>query len=54
MKEFKFGNTTVVIHSDLVLKSEEEKKQWFEEEKAKGNPVLKQITEAMANCYLSE
>lgn len=51
MKEIISGNTKIVIHSDLANLSEEEKKQWFETEKAKGNPILKQITEAMVNCY---
>lgn len=51
MKEFIIDGTKIVIHSDLVLMTEEEKKQWFEDEKAKGNPVLKEITRAMIDCY---
>lgn len=45
------GNTKIVIYSDLANLTEEEKKQWFETEKANGNQILKQITEAMVNCY---
>lgn len=51
MKEYLVGNTKIVIHSEIVLMTEEEKKQWFETEEAKENPVLKQISEAMMNCY---
>ncbi|MED1489169.1 hypothetical protein [Bacillus smithii] len=51
MKKFKIGNTTVVIHSKLALMSEEERKEWFRKEWEKGNPVLKQIAQAVIDCY---
>jgi hypothetical protein len=51
MKEITVGNTKIIIHSELANMTDEEKEQWFESEKAKGNPILKQISEAMMNCY---
>lgn len=51
VKKFKIGNTTVVIHSKLALMSEEERKEWFRKEWEKGNPVLKQIAQAVIDCY---
>ncbi|WP_180954557.1 hypothetical protein [Bacillus sp. V5-8f] len=51
MKEFKFGNTTVVIHSPLVHMNTDEKKKWFQDEVEKGNKVLKQIVAAVGECY---
>jgi hypothetical protein len=54
MKEFKYGNTTVIIHSPLVLMSAQERKEWFEKEWEKGNPVLKQIAQAVIDCYRKE
>lgn len=51
MKEYKSGNTTVVIHSQLALLSPTEQKEWFEKEWEKGNPVLKQIAKAVIDCY---
>ncbi|WP_198401551.1 hypothetical protein [Parageobacillus thermoglucosidasius] len=51
MKEFKYGNTTVIIHSPLVLMSAQERKEWFEKEWEKGNPILKQIAQAVIDCY---
>ncbi|MEK5445196.1 MULTISPECIES: hypothetical protein [Bacillaceae] len=50
-KVHKYGNTTVIIHSPLVLMTPEERKQWFDEEWKKGNPILKQIAEAVEDCY---
>lgn len=52
-KEFIYGNTKVIIHSPLVLMTPDEQKQWFDEEWKKGNPVLKQIAEAVEDCYRS-
>ncbi|WP_197431005.1 hypothetical protein [Anoxybacillus sp. P3H1B] len=51
MKKFKYGNTTVIIHSPLVHMSADERKEWFEKEWEKGNPVLKQIAQAVLDCY---
>ncbi|UFU00335.1 hypothetical protein KO561_05130 [Radiobacillus kanasensis] len=50
-KEHKIGNTTVIIHSPLVAMSEGDRKQWFEEEWEKGNQVLRDIADAVHNCY---
>ncbi|MED0687925.1 hypothetical protein [Anoxybacillus ayderensis] len=54
MKEFKYGNTTVIIHSPLVLMSADERKEWFQKEWEKGNPVLKQIAKAVMDCYVQK
>ncbi|MCK6205704.1 hypothetical protein KZX50_09675 [Bacillus infantis] len=51
LKEFKYGNTTVVIHSPLVHMNIDEKKKWFKDELEKGNKVLKQMVFAVAECY---
>lgn len=51
MKEYQVGNTKIVIHSDFVLLSEKEKKEWFETELQKGNPILKEIEAAVNACY---
>lgn len=51
MKEFKIGNTTLRIHSPLMEKTREERKEWLREELKKGNPVLKEIETAVINCY---
>jgi hypothetical protein len=53
LKEYQYGNTTVVIHSPLVNMNIEEKKNWFKEEWEKGNKVLKGIAEAVGDCYRS-
>ncbi|OIJ17073.1 hypothetical protein BKP37_00600 [Anaerobacillus alkalilacustris] len=50
-KEHKIGNTTVIVHSPLVTMDLEERKQWFRDEWEKGNPVLKEIAEAVHDCY---
>lgn len=50
-KEHKIGNTTIIIHSPLVLMSSEERKHWFENECEKSNPILRQIAEAVEDCY---
>lgn len=48
-KEFKFGNTTVIIHSPLAHMSNQEQKQWFETEWKNGNSVLKGIAATLFN-----
>lgn len=53
MKEYQVGNTKIVIHSDFVLLSEKEKKEWFDSELQKGNPILKEIEAAVNACYLN-
>lgn len=50
-KEHKIGNTTIIIHSPLVLMSETEREEWFRTEWEKGNPLLKQIASAVEDCY---
>lgn len=52
MKEFKFGNSTVVIHSPLVDMTSEERREWYREEMAKGNEVLKEIAQAVNDSYM--
>lgn len=49
-KELKVGNTTIIIHSPLVLMSDDEKEAWFKSEWEKGNPILKEIDAAMEAC----
>ncbi|CAN7414412.1 hypothetical protein LJR015_004053 [Peribacillus frigoritolerans] len=51
MKEYHFEDSKVVIYSPIANFSDEEKKQWFEAEKTKGNPILKEIEEAVNACY---
>jgi hypothetical protein len=50
-KAFQYGNTTVIIHSPLVLMTSEERKKWFKDEWEKGNPILMQIADAVEACY---
>ncbi|MRX56729.1 hypothetical protein GJU41_22560 [Bacillus idriensis] len=50
-KEFMIGNTTIIVHSPLVVMSSEERKQWFRDEWEKGNPILKEIAAAVHACY---
>lgn len=50
-KEHQIGNTTVIIHSPLVSMSSEERAAWYKTEWEKGNPVLKQIADAVDTCY---
>jgi hypothetical protein len=47
----KIGNTTGIIHSELMRLSSDERRQWFEEEIEKGNPVLLDIQRAIRDCY---
>ncbi|WP_180229995.1 hypothetical protein [Bacillus sp. AFS073361] len=51
MKEYKFGNTRVIVHSPLWALSDEEQDKWVKEETEKGNPVLAEIREAINDCY---
>jgi hypothetical protein len=50
MKEFQYGNTTVVIHSPLALLNEKEREEWYKREWENGNPVLKQIADCIIEC----
>lgn len=49
--EHQIGNSTIIIHSPLVAMNSEQRKNWFESEWEKGNPVLKEIAEAVEACY---
>lgn len=44
------GKTTVIIRSGLNGMTAEERRQWFEEEQRKGNPILQQISKAIFDC----
>lgn len=46
----KIGNTTVIIRSRLNGMTSEERREWFEREKKKGNPILEQISRAIYDC----
>ena len=50
-KEFQQGNTKVIVYLKLAFMTSEERKAWFESEKEKGNPVLKEIAKAIDDCY---
>ncbi|MFD1738344.1 hypothetical protein ACFSCX_17615 [Bacillus salitolerans] len=50
MKEFQYGNTKVIIHCELAKMTKEQRKEWYEKEWEKGNPVLKAIVEAAVSC----
>ncbi|MBT2714759.1 hypothetical protein [Bacillus sp. ISL-57] len=49
--KMKSGNSTIIINSDLMKLTEEERKQWYADELAKGNLVLLDIGKAINNCY---
>jgi hypothetical protein len=51
-KEFNFGNTTVIIHSPLAQMSSDERREWYKVEQEKGNPVLKDIAQAVNDSYI--
>jgi len=49
-KEFKFGNSIVIVHSSLVNMTSKERQNWYQQEWEKGNPILKQIVESVQEC----
>jgi hypothetical protein len=51
VKEYKFGNSTVIVHSAIWSMSEEEQTDWVKKETEKGNATLKRIREAIKDCY---
>jgi hypothetical protein len=51
VKEYKFGNSTVIVHSPLWALSDDEQDKWVKEETEKGNPILAEIREAIKDCY---
>ena len=50
-REFMTGNTKIIIHSPLMDMTEDERKEWFDTELAKGNPTLLRVVEAMRDGY---
>lgn len=52
MKEFNFGNTTVIIHSPLASMSSDKRREWYRDEQAKENQVLKEIAKAVNDSYI--
>ncbi|MCC2414267.1 hypothetical protein ACFLKZ_27550 [Bacillus paranthracis] len=46
-KTIKSGNVTIVIHSNLVNMSSEERKHWFQKEQENKNPVLMRLNEVI-------
>lgn len=46
-REFQFGNTTVIIHSQLAWMDPEQQRTWFREQWEQGNQILRQIADAM-------
>jgi hypothetical protein len=51
MNEIKIGNTRIVIKSQLVQMTCEERRDWYRQETEKGNPILKRIAKAVNACY---
>lgn len=51
MKEYKFGNSTVIVHSPLLDLPEDEREKWVDAEMEKGNPVLMQIAKTVNESY---
>lgn len=51
VKKTIIGNTTLYVYSPLANMSSEEKRNWFESEKAKGNRILQEISDAINACY---
>jgi hypothetical protein len=51
MKEYKFENSTVIVHSPLWALPDAEQERWVAEETEKGNAVLAEIREAIKDCY---
>lgn len=50
-KTYLIGNATVIVYSPLTAMSSEEKAHWFRTEWERGNPILKEIAEAVYDCY---
>ncbi|WP_173218908.1 hypothetical protein [Kroppenstedtia pulmonis] len=49
-EEIMIGKTKAIIYCGLNGMTSEERREWFEKEKKKGNPVLKQISRAIFDC----
>jgi hypothetical protein len=51
LKEIRIGNTIGKIHSPLMELSKEERRKYFEQELANGNPVLKELERIINESY---
>ncbi|MBP0725567.1 hypothetical protein J5Y03_10240 [Bacillus sp. RG28] len=51
MKEYKFGNTSVIIHSPLANMTDQEQKDWFQEQYEDNNPIILNMIDAIDACY---
>jgi hypothetical protein len=51
MKEYKIGESTIIVHSPLLNLTREERIEWIKAETERGNPVLKEIRKAIKDCY---
>lgn len=47
----RIGKARVYIHSDLMLFSEEGRREWYRVAAEKKHPVIMQIREAVLDCY---
>ncbi|MGF6951026.1 hypothetical protein QF028_003531 [Neobacillus sp. B4I6] len=47
----KVGNTTGIIHSELMRLTSDERRQWFEKEAERGNPVLLELQRLVRESY---
>jgi hypothetical protein len=52
MKEFRFGNSTVIIHSPLASMTSDDRRDWYHDEQTKGNLILKEIAQAVNDSYI--
>lgn len=50
-KTYKFGNSTVIVHSRLLELPKEEREKWVDDEMRRGNPVLIQIAKTVNESY---
>ncbi|PGT60352.1 hypothetical protein COD86_29835 [Bacillus cereus] len=46
-KTIKSGQVTIVIHSNLVNMSPTERREWFEKEQERKNPILMRLNEVI-------
>ncbi|MBD8135759.1 hypothetical protein IFR10_09420 [Bacillus sp. CFBP 13597] len=51
-KTYRSGNTTMIVHSNLLKMSEEDAKQWVREQRAAGNPDLLALGRLVTEIYL--
>ncbi|MBY0144274.1 hypothetical protein [Neobacillus niacini] len=48
----KIGNTTLFIHSELCRLTQDERRQYFQEELERGNPVLLELQRLVRESYI--